>query len=128
MITAHVLLACPVLLTAVFIEAENDLGIGVAAGDSIRARFYCKVLRSLLLGLVAFFAVFVSDFSKVIPIFGAVAASMVVFVIPVACYIRLFRAQRAFSAWEYAWCALIVCVGLICLVIGTSQAIVDLYK
>ncbi|KAJ2553819.1 hypothetical protein EV175_002804, partial [Coemansia sp. RSA 1933] len=89
MITAHVLFACPVLLTAVFIEAENDLGIGVGSGNSLRARFYCKVLRSLLMGVVAFFAVFVSDFSKVIPILGAVAGSMVVFVIPVACYIRL---------------------------------------
>ncbi|KAJ1662481.1 hypothetical protein IW140_005800 [Coemansia sp. RSA 1813] len=128
MITAHVLLASPVLLTAVFIEAENDMSIGVAASGSFRAQLYCKLLRSLLMGVVAFFAVFVSDFSKVIPILGAVAASLVVFVIPVACYIRLFKTQRAFSVWEYAWYALIVCVGLVCLVIGTSQAISDLYK
>ncbi|KAJ2661722.1 hypothetical protein IWW48_002268 [Coemansia sp. RSA 1200] len=132
MITVHVLLACPVLLTAVFIEAENDLGIGAASASTgvnpVWAAWYSKLMRSLLMAMVAFFAVFVSDFSKVVPILGAVAGSLAVFVIPVACYIRLFNSQRAFSAWEYAWCALIVCVGLVCLVIGTSQAVADLYK
>ncbi|KAJ1991518.1 hypothetical protein GGI25_003500 [Coemansia spiralis] len=128
MITAHVLLACPIMLTAVFIEAEDDLRISLAASESIQARLYCKLLRTLLMSIVAFFAVLVADFSKVIPILGAIAASMVVFVIPVACYIRLFRTQRAFSKWEYAWCGMTICIGFTCLIIGTSQAITDLYK
>ncbi|KAJ2358680.1 hypothetical protein GGF43_000650 [Coemansia sp. RSA 2618] len=126
MITAHVLLACPILLTAVFIEAEHDLNISSATLSVTKERLWRAAFRSLLMLVIAMFALFVSDFSKIVPILGAVAASVVVFVIPVACYFRLFRNQRQFSPWEYVWCGLIVCIGLMCLVIGTSQALADL--
>ncbi|KAJ2083826.1 hypothetical protein H4R24_000478 [Coemansia sp. RSA 988] len=126
MITAHVLLTCPILLTAVFIEAERDMSINSETLSSTREWLYRTGFRSLVMAAIAFFALFVSDFSKVVPVLGAIAASLVVFIIPVACYIRLFKDQLFFSIWEYAWCALIVCVGLGCLVVGTSQAIADL--
>ncbi|KAJ2160022.1 hypothetical protein GGF46_002584 [Coemansia sp. RSA 552] len=128
MITAHVLFACPILLTAVFIEAEHDL-LGIDAMGSMSAakeRLCRAAFRTLLMLAIACFALFVSDFSKIVPVLGAIAASMVVFVIPVACYLRLFNDQRQFTAMEYAWCGLIVCTGLGCLVIGTSQAIMDM--
>ncbi|KAJ2667347.1 hypothetical protein IW148_000042 [Coemansia sp. RSA 1199] len=126
MITAHVLLACPILLTAVFIEAERDLNISSNTLGVFKERLWRAVFRSLLMLVIALFALFVSDFSKIVPILGAVAASLVVFVIPVVCYFRLFGDQRLFSVWEYAWCGLIVLIGLACLVVGTSQALADL--
>ncbi|KAJ1733904.1 hypothetical protein LPJ61_001337 [Coemansia biformis] len=126
MVTAHVLLACPILLTTVFNEAERDMGIGPAAGGSTWALLGRTAFRSTAVAAVAAAALFVPDFSKVVPILGAITSSLVVFVIPVACYVRLFRGQHSFSVWEYAWCVLIVCVGLGCLVIGTSQALADL--
>ncbi|ORX69684.1 hypothetical protein DL89DRAFT_164705 [Linderina pennispora] len=126
MITAHVLLACPILLTAVFIEAERDLNIDAAHHSPAAERMYRVLFRTAMMAAIALCALFVSDFAKFVPILGAVAASMVVFVIPVVCYIILYREQCTFSPWEYAWCALIVCVGLMCLVIGTSEAIGNL--
>ncbi|KAJ1920498.1 hypothetical protein GGI09_002627 [Coemansia sp. S100] len=126
MITAHVLLACPIILTAVFIEAENDLNITSTTGSSTRERLYSILFRTAMMLVIAMTALFVSDFSKIVTILGAVAASMVVFVIPVACYVRLFQGQREFSVLEYAWCTLIVGVGLMCLFIGTSQALAKL--
>ncbi|KAI9477565.1 hypothetical protein IWW42_000945 [Coemansia sp. RSA 1085] len=126
MITAHVLLACPILLTAVFMEAERDLGISAGALGATKEWLYRAAFRTVLMLAITFAALFVSDFSKVVPILGAIAASMVVFVIPVACYIRLFYQQRHFSRYELAWSGLIVCIGLLCLVIGTMQALADL--
>ncbi|KAJ2249092.1 hypothetical protein GGI13_004406 [Coemansia sp. RSA 455] len=126
MITAHVLLACPIILTAVFIEAENDLNITSTTGSSTRERLYSILFRTAMMLVIAMTALFVSDFSKIVTILGAVAASMVVFVIPVACYVRLFQGQREFSVLEYVWCTLIVGVGLMCLFIGTSQALAKL--
>ncbi|KAJ2459768.1 hypothetical protein GGF42_001263 [Coemansia sp. RSA 2424] len=126
MITAHVLLACPIILTAVFIEAESDLRISSVAGSTTRERLYSILFRTAMMLTIAMAALFISDFSKIVPVLGAVAASMVVFVIPVACYVRLFQGQREFSALEYAWCTLIAGIGLMCLVIGTSQAIANL--
>ncbi|KAJ2805094.1 hypothetical protein H4R20_002232 [Coemansia guatemalensis] len=126
MITAHVLLTCPILLTAVFIEAERDMSINSETLSSTREWLYRTGFRSLVMVVIAFFALFVSEFSKIVPVLGAIAGSLVVFVIPVACYIQLFKDQLLFSVWEYAWCALIVFVGLGCLVVGTSQAIADL--
>ncbi|KAJ2834062.1 hypothetical protein GGI24_000561 [Coemansia furcata] len=126
MITAHVLLACPIILTAVFIEAEKDLNISSVVGSSTHERLYRVMFRTAMMLVIAMTALFVSDFSKIVTILGAVAASMVVFVIPVACYVQLFRGQRSFSALEYAWCTLIVGIGLMCLVIGTSQALAKL--
>ncbi|KAJ2490915.1 hypothetical protein IWW37_002694 [Coemansia sp. RSA 2050] len=125
-ITAHVLLACPIILAAVFIEAESDLGIGSGAGSSARERIYGVLFRTAMMLVIAVTALFVSDFSKIATVLGAIAASMAVFVIPVACYVRLFQGQSAFSGLEYAWCTLIAGIGLICLVIGTSQAIAKL--
>ncbi|KAJ2582127.1 hypothetical protein GGH95_001706 [Coemansia sp. RSA 1836] len=126
MITAHVLLACPIILTAVFIEAESDLRISSVAGSTTRERLYSILFRTAMMLTIAMAALFISDFSKIVPVLGAVAASMVVFVIPVACYVRLFQGQREFSALEYVWCTLIAGIGLMCLVIGTSQAIANL--
>ncbi|KAJ2718696.1 hypothetical protein GGI07_005632 [Coemansia sp. Benny D115] len=126
MITAHVLLASPILLTAVFIEAERDLDLSSAALSPSRQWLYRVGFRSMLMLGLALCALFVSDFSKFVPILGAIAASMVVFVIPVACYVRLFKGQRAFTSAEYVWCGLIVCIGLLCLVIGTAQALANL--
>ncbi|KAJ2036704.1 hypothetical protein IW146_008248 [Coemansia sp. RSA 922] len=126
MITAHVLLACPIILTAVFIEAETDLNITSTTGSSTCERLYSILFRTAMMLVIAMTALFVSDFSKIVTILGAVAASMVVFVIPVACYVRLFQGQREFSVLEYAWCTLIVGVGLMCLFIGTSQALAKL--
>ncbi|KAJ2707673.1 hypothetical protein H4R19_004884 [Coemansia spiralis] len=122
MVTAHVLFACPIILTSVFGEAERDLAIGPAARAS-RALF-----RSVTVAAVAAAGLFVPDFAKLVPVLGAVTSSLAVFVIPVACYIRLFRGQHAFSAWEYAWCALVVAVGLGCLIVGTSQAVADIVR
>ncbi|KAJ2008858.1 hypothetical protein GGI04_000905 [Coemansia thaxteri] len=126
MITAHVLLACPIILTAVFIEAERDLGIGTETDALAWNRTYRVLFRTALMASIAIVALYVSDFSKIVPVLGAIAASMIVFVIPVACYIRLFEGQKQFTILEYAWCALIVVVGLLCLVIGTSQAVAHL--
>ncbi|KAJ1825157.1 hypothetical protein GGH91_000106 [Coemansia sp. RSA 2671] len=126
MITAHVLLACPIILTAVFIEAENDLGLGSGAGFSACERIYSILFRTAMMLVIAATALLVSDFSKIVTVLGAIAASMVVFVIPVACYVRLFQGQRVFSSLEYAWCTLIAGIGLLCLVIGTSQAVAKL--
>ncbi|KAJ2908477.1 hypothetical protein GGI21_002847 [Coemansia aciculifera] len=126
MITAHVLLACPIILTAVFIEAESDLNISPVLGSTTRERLYSVIFRTVMMLGIALAALFISDFSKIVPILGAIAASMVVFVIPVACYVRLFRGQREFSTAEYAWCTFIAGIGLMCLVIGTSQAIANL--
>ncbi|KAJ2233157.1 hypothetical protein H4R99_000384 [Coemansia sp. RSA 1722] len=126
MLTAHVLLASPILLTAVFIEAEHDLDFNSAALEPKTQWLYRVAFRSALMLALSLFAIFVSDFSKVVPILGAVAASMVVFVIPVACYVRLFKSRGAFSAAEYGWCAFIILVGLMCLAIGTSQALANL--
>ncbi|KAJ1644323.1 hypothetical protein J3B02_001432 [Coemansia erecta] len=126
MLTAHVLLASPILLTAVFIEAEHDLDFNSAALEPKAQWLYRVAFRSALMLLLSFFAVFVSDFSKVVPILGAVAASLVVFVIPVACYMRLFKSRGEFSSAEYGWCGFIIAVGLMCLAIGTSQALANL--
>ncbi|KAJ2785440.1 hypothetical protein H4R18_000523 [Coemansia javaensis] len=121
MVTAHVLLACPILLSAVFIEAERDLGIGPDGARPARA-----ALRTAVMAAVAAAALLVPDFSRLVPVLGAVAASLAVFVVPVACYVRLLGAQRGLSAREYAWCALVAAVGLVCLVVGTAQALADL--
>ncbi|KAJ2772864.1 hypothetical protein IWQ57_001578 [Coemansia nantahalensis] len=122
MITAHVLLACPIVLTAVFGEAERDLAIGPDA------RVSRVLLRTATVAAVTATALLIPDFAKLVPILGAVTGSLAVFVIPVACYVRLFRGQHAFSAWEYAWCVLVVAVGLGCLVIGTAQAVADIMR
>ncbi|KAI7826383.1 hypothetical protein BX661DRAFT_183931, partial [Kickxella alabastrina] len=65
-----------------------------------------RLLQSAMLVLV-FCALFVSDISKVVPILGAVAASMVGFVTPVACHVRLYKGSMVFSVWEYIWCGFI---------------------
>ncbi|KAI8320845.1 hypothetical protein GQ54DRAFT_200785 [Martensiomyces pterosporus] len=126
MITAHVLLACPILLTAVLTEAERDLRIDPANCTPLQEKLRRALFRTCLISVITFFALFVKDFAKFVPILGAIAASMVVFVLPVVCYIRLYWEQRTLSKWEYAWCAFIVCVGLMCLVVGTAEAVAGL--
>ncbi|KAJ2783106.1 hypothetical protein GGI15_002702 [Coemansia interrupta] len=125
MMTAHVLLASPILLTSVFSEAERDLDFHSAALSPRRQWIYRAVFRSIVMLTLTLVAVFVSDFSKGVSILGAVAESMVIFVIPIVCYIKLFKDKRVFTRAEYIWCGIIVTIGLMCLIVGTSQAIAN---
>ncbi|KAJ2836390.1 putative proteasome subunit alpha type-7 [Coemansia erecta] len=102
MITAHVLLACPILLTAVFIEAERDLNISSNTLGVFKERLWRAVFRSLLMLVIALFALFVSDFSKIVPILGAVAASLVVFVIPYDLSVSTYSPDGRVFQVEYA--------------------------
>ncbi|KAJ1899036.1 hypothetical protein LPJ66_002376 [Kickxella alabastrina] len=83
-------------------------------------QWLCRIgFCSLLMLVLVFCALFVSDISKVVPILGAVAASMVGFITPVACHVRLYKGNRVFLVWEYIWCGFITGI-------GTSQAFFDL--
>ncbi|KAJ1962034.1 hypothetical protein GGI12_002895 [Dipsacomyces acuminosporus] len=126
MITAHVLLVCPIILTAVLVEAEYDLKISSEHCSPVRETVYRVVFRTCLIAVVAAAAVSVKDFAKFVPILGAVSGSLIVFVIPIVCYIRLYSRQQAIPTWEYIWCAFIASVGLMCLVVGSSEAIAKL--
>ncbi|KAJ1962185.1 hypothetical protein GGI12_002795 [Dipsacomyces acuminosporus] len=126
MITAHVLLACPILLTAVLVEAEYDLKINSEHCSPVREAVYRAAFRTCLIAAVALAAVFVKDFAKFVPILGAFAGSLLVFIAPVVCYIRLYSKQQALSAWEYIWCVFILAIGIMCLVVGSSEAIAKL--
>ena len=65
---------------------------------------------------------FIPFFGDFMSLIGALANCLIVFVLPVVCYVKLFK--RASLPWyEQLWCLLILAVGMIGCILGAADAI-----
>eukprot|EP00842_Homolaphlyctis_polyrhiza_P003428 jgi/Hompol1/4086/HPOL_003498-RA len=125
-ITAHVLLACPLLVTTFSSDIERYLKIDEPE-DTMRQRTQRTVLRVGIMIGIAVVAMAVPFFSDLMTFLGAVANTMLIFVFPVVFYYKIFgTAGRSYS--ELGFAGLIIAVGLLGGSIGGYESLVALYR
>ncbi|CAG8554152.1 6323_t:CDS:2, partial [Acaulospora colombiana] len=127
LITIHVLLTAPILLTSFATDMERILKI-TCEDHSRVAEFLLRVaFRSSLIVITTAAAVFVPFFGDLMALLGALAVCLLVFVLPVVFYVKLYGFEKI-SYLELIWGGFVILIGTICCVIGTVEALRDLEK
>ncbi|ORY05423.1 hypothetical protein K493DRAFT_204436 [Basidiobolus meristosporus CBS 931.73] len=123
-ITLHVLLAAPIMLTSFSMELEGYFKISTSYRSRTRSFTYRLALRTAILIILTIIAMFVKDFGAFMSLVGAISNTMVIFILPVVCYLKLFNFRR--SIFDYVMCFICIVVGVISCILGTKDAIVAL--
>ncbi|KAJ3025793.1 UNVERIFIED_CONTAM: hypothetical protein HDU68_006669 [Siphonaria sp. JEL0065] len=125
-ITLHVLLAIPVVVTTFSLEMERRLDLlKVAQGDSKREDWYRVVLRVGIMGVIVALAIAIPFFKDFMTLLGAVANTALIFVFPVVFDFKLFGFQER-PLNEKVFGIVILIMGVFGGVVGGYEAIVAL--
>lgn len=121
-IIIHVILAAPILLTSFALEFERLVDVTVARRGKVMERVYRSIIRLVVIGVCGGIACTVPFFGDFLSLLGALGNCSLIFVLPILFYFKLIG-WRQMKAYELAWCALIVIIGVISAVIGSIDAI-----
>ncbi|ORY46340.1 hypothetical protein BCR33DRAFT_715453 [Rhizoclosmatium globosum] len=125
-ITLHVLLAIPVVVTTFSLEMERRLDLlKVANGDTQREDRYRVLLRIVIMGVIVGLAIAIPFFKDFMTLLGAVANTALIFVFPVVFDFKLFGFKDR-PLFDKVFGILILIVGVFGGVVGGFEAIVAL--
>jgi amino acid permease len=124
-VTIHVLLAIPVLLTTFSMDMERALGIDNPI-DTPKQRFYRIVMRTITVIASALIACAIPFFADFMTLIGSVSNTMLVFVFPIIFHYKLFGTQNI-SVTEHIMRVGIIALGVLAGVMGGMEAVYNLY-
>ncbi|KAJ2411153.1 hypothetical protein GGI10_004417 [Coemansia sp. RSA 2530] len=127
LISLHVIFASPVIATSFALELEVALNITRERLSRVREFAARLVLRTLFFVAMAGIALGIPFFGDVMALVGALSMSLLLCVVPVACYIKL-RGWRNIGWPLLLVCALVVCLGVYVCIMGSKGAIEDMRK
>ncbi|KAG2233822.1 hypothetical protein INT48_005268 [Thamnidium elegans] len=121
-ITIHLILATPILLTSFAIDVEKMLKIN-PEHRSFAVEWALRFLfRGSLIVVIAVIAIFVPFFGDFMALLGAFSNCALVFIFPVVFYYKL-TGFRGKPWWDYILAFLTVLLGVVGLIFGTISAI-----
>ncbi|KAJ2582212.1 hypothetical protein GGH95_001657 [Coemansia sp. RSA 1836] len=124
LIIVHVVFAAPVMLVSANLELE--LALGVMPGIIGKKEFIWRLLmRTVTMGILLGVSIAIPYFGQVIDLVSAISTTVVFFLIPVFCYVKLFG-WRKIPKYELALCFVLAVVGAIACVWGLIDAIKSL--
>ncbi|KAF9165877.1 hypothetical protein DFQ26_009171 [Actinomortierella ambigua] len=130
LITAHVMLASPIMLTSLSMMIETSLSTRwVQFADDYQGHSftYRAILRTAISASVCLISLVIPFFGDVMDLLGALTGSMFVFILPVMCYYKLGGYQGASLAHK-AFAVMTLAVGIVAMVMGSIDAIRDIYR
>ncbi|CAO3652648.1 unnamed protein product [Cunninghamella blakesleeana] len=125
LMTVNIIVSSPILLTSFSLDCEELANVTVERFGKWGEFAIRAVFRIILMVIVTVIAVSVPLFSALMSLIGAFANCLLVFVFPVAFYLKL-TGLRNKPIYELVWCALIIILGLVGLIFGSMYAIIDL--
>ncbi|KAG2188699.1 hypothetical protein INT44_003838 [Umbelopsis vinacea] len=121
-ITIHVILAAPILITSFALDMEYMLGITVEQRGKTLEFVFRSINRLIILAFVTVVACVVPYFSDIMSLVGSFSNCMCTFAFPVLCYLKLTGIRNK-PFYELAWCVLCVLLGLVGLIFGTIDSV-----
>ncbi|KAG0217639.1 hypothetical protein BGX33_010036 [Mortierella sp. NVP41] len=125
LITVHVLLAAPILLTSLSMMIEHSIterAPDFAKGSS-RSQFVKRAIpRTIIMFLMGLIAGVVPYFGDVMDLLGSLTQCLLVFVMPILFHYRLGELEKA-SWLARSWAMFVLAVGMVALVLGTVDAV-----
>ncbi|KAI9308298.1 transmembrane amino acid transporter protein-domain-containing protein [Cunninghamella echinulata] len=125
LMTVHVLVSSPILLTSFSLDCEEMANVTVERFGKWGEFGIRAVFRIIIMVVVGVIACSVPLFSALMSLIGAFANCLLIFVFPVAFYLKL-TGFRNKPIYELVWCGLIVILGIVGLIFGSRSAILDL--
>ncbi|KAI8991521.1 transmembrane amino acid transporter protein-domain-containing protein [Mycotypha africana] len=124
-ITIHVLMAAPILLTSFSLDIEEMANISVERFGKVKEFLLRASIRLATMVVVGVISCIVPHFGELMSLIGAFANCALIFIFPVLFYLKL-TGFRNKSIFELFWCFLVVLLGLVGLIFGTIEAIKEL--
>ncbi|KAI8883424.1 hypothetical protein K501DRAFT_285345 [Backusella circina FSU 941] len=125
LITIHVLMAVPILVTSFSLDIEEMFNITVERFGKVREFLIRAAIRISTMCVIGVIACTVPHFDALMSLLGAFANCALIFIFPVVFYLKL-TGFRNKPIYELAWCLLVVILGLVGLIFGTKEAIQEL--
>lgn len=121
-ITVHVLMAAPILMTSFSLDLEKLFGISSFNHSRVMVVVLRFILRLTMLVIVAVIAAFVPFFGDILSLLGAFSNCTLILIFPIVFYLKLTGWRNKHWA-ELILCFFVVLVGIVGLVFGTISAI-----
>lgn len=121
-ITIHLILATPILLTSFALDVEKMLKINPEHRSFFVEWGMRFIFRGTLIVAVAVIAIFVPFFGDFMSLLGAFSNCAIVFILPVVFYYKL-TGIRGKPWWDYILAFLTLLLGIVGLIFGTISAI-----
>ncbi|CAO3589053.1 unnamed protein product [Absidia cylindrospora] len=125
LMTVHVIMAAPILVTSFSLDCEEMANISVERFGKWGEFAIRACLRVLIIVFVGVIACVFTNFAALMSLIGAFANCLLIFVFPVLFYFRL-TGFRNKPIYELAWCGLIVLLGIVGLIFGSWSSIDEL--
>ncbi|KAK9712784.1 hypothetical protein K7432_006914 [Basidiobolus ranarum] len=127
LITIHVILAAPILLTSFANEMEMILKIDRKYHSAPKELMLRASLRAVVIVVLTIIALFLPYVPILMSLIGALSNCIIVFVAPIVLYLKLYG-WRSGSKLELVWCFIVVAIGLFGCVLGAKDAIIELVQ
>ncbi|KAI8097708.1 transmembrane amino acid transporter protein-domain-containing protein [Halteromyces radiatus] len=125
LMTIHVIMASPILVTSFSLDCEELADISVERFGKWGEFIIRACFRLVIMTFVGVIACVVPNFGALMSLIGAFSNCLLIFVFPVLFYFRL-TGFRNKPFYELAWCFLIILLGVVGLIFGSWSAIDEL--
>ncbi|KAI7900887.1 transmembrane amino acid transporter protein-domain-containing protein [Cokeromyces recurvatus] len=121
-ITVHIILAAPILMTSFALDLEKLFGISSFHHSKFMEIVLRVALRLTMVVIITVIAIFVPFFGDFMSLLGAFSNCALILIFPVLFYLKL-TGLRNKSWYELILCFFVVLIGIIGLIFGTITAI-----
>ncbi|KAJ1831550.1 hypothetical protein LPJ63_004204 [Coemansia sp. RSA 2711] len=125
LIIIHVVFAAPVMLVSANLELELAFGVMPAIIGKRKELFWRIVMRTLTMGILLAISIAIPYFGQVIDLVSAISTTVVFFMVPVFCYVKLLGWNKI-PKYELLLCAILAAIGAVACVWGLIDAIKSL--
>lgn len=121
-ITLHVLMAMPILLTSFALDLEKLFGISSFNHSKTVEHLLRFALRIGMIVMITVIAIYVPFFGDFMSLLGAFSNCALILIFPVLFYLKLTGTRNKHFA-ELVLCFFVVAIGIVGLIFGTKSAI-----
>ncbi|KAJ2720300.1 hypothetical protein GGI07_004676 [Coemansia sp. Benny D115] len=125
LIIIHVVFAAPVMLVSANLELELALGVMPQIMGKRKEFLWRFVMRTFTMGVLLAVSIAIPYFGQVIDLVSAISTTVVFFMVPVFCYVKLMG-WRKIAKYELVLCFLLAAIGAVACVWGLIDAIKSL--
>ncbi|KAJ2101456.1 hypothetical protein GGI16_003449, partial [Coemansia sp. S142-1] len=125
LIIVHVVFAAPVMLVSANLELELALGVMPQIIGKRKEFMWRVVMRTITMGILLGVSIAIPYFGQVIDLVSAISTTVVFFLVPVFCYVKLFG-WRNILKYELVLCFILAGIGAVACVWGLIDAIKSL--
>lgn len=121
-ITIHVLMAAPILMTSFALDLEKMFGISSFNHSRIVENLLRFTLRMVMVVVITVIAIYVPFFGDFMSLLGAFSNCALILIFPILFYLKLTGVRN--KSWaELILCFFVVLLGIVGLIFGTISAI-----